>query len=247
MQNNQMLVLLACTGISAFAFLGLTNARQLPNSAVSDPKSNPSNPTQQEQQTAMPQSQTSSLPLQRLSQMEQMLAIPIDFTLVKSQAVAMNGEPVWHLRYERDNQRNGGLYGEHISAIVSQNGERLKGFTQMDATLSQGQLPSETQAEKAAIAYLQKVAPDLLPSMQIQWIKPHDEQIQVQGEAGRPQAVTITGMKVKCYNPGDGRYFWVIVGANNQIITFERDIVWSNNMGRRETEKWLHDQWLAKQ
>jgi hypothetical protein len=28
-------------------------------------------------------------------------------------------------------------------------------------------------------------------------------------------------------------------------MVFERDIVWSNMPGHRQTEKWLHDNWLA--
>ena len=247
MRNNHVLVLVSVAGIGAVAFLGLTNASQPPNPTSSDSLLDNSKLTQQEQQSTMTRLQTFSIPSKQLGQIEQMIEIPSGFVLAISQSVAMNDESVWYLRYEREDQRNRGLHGEHFSAVLSQDGKRLKGFTQMDERLSDGQLPDKVQAEKAALAYLQKYAPDLLNSMEIQWIKPHDEQIQLQREIGEPQTVTITGMKVKCYNTANGRYFWVIVGPQEQIVTFERDIVWSTNMGQRQTEKWLHDQWVEQQ
>jgi hypothetical protein len=252
MRKNHLPVLLSCIGIGAIALLGLTSAEQPLGSPSSDSRADQSKSAQQQQGTiqekrTMTRSQSSSVSPKQLSQIEQKLNIPNGFVLVTSQSVAMNGKSVWHLRYERADQRNRGLHGEHFSAVLSQNGERLEGFTRMEKKLSTGQLLDEGQAKTAAIAYLQKNAPDLLNSMEIQWIKPHDEQIQIQRETGKPQTVGITGMKVKCYNAADGRYFWVIVGSQNQIITFERDIVWSNNMGKRETEKWLHDTWVAEQ
>jgi hypothetical protein len=44
----------------------------------------------------------------------------------------------------------------------------------------------------------------------------------------------------------DGRYAWVIVGTEGEVITFERDIVWNTSMSERSTEKWLHDEWRVK-
>ena len=37
----------------------------------------------------------------------------------------------------------------------------------------------------------------------------------------------------------DGRYAWVVVGANAEAITFERDVVWSEGMSRRLTQQLL--------
>jgi hypothetical protein len=45
----------------------------------------------------------------------------------------------------------------------------------------------------------------------------------------------------------DDRWFWLIVGADREVMVFERDIVWANLEGRRQSEKWLHDSWLAEQ
>lgn len=57
----------------------------------------------------------------------------------------------------------------------------------------------------------------------------------------------LRGMKVKMRNKSDGLYFWVIVGADKKVMTFERDIYWQNRpYGHRRTEMWLHDQYLIK-
>ncbi len=40
---------------------------------------------------------------------------------------------------------------------------------------------------------------------------------------------------------------WVIVGKDNEVITFERDIVWDFVRSGRQTEQWLHDSWLVSQ
>ena len=53
-------------------------------------------------------------------------------------------------------------------------------------------------------------------------------------------------MKVKMRNSADGRWMWVIVGADRKVMVFERDIVWVTFPGHRQTEKWLHDSWLSE-
>ncbi len=74
-----------------------------------------------------------------------------------------------------------------------------------------------------------------------------DESIISLNDKGEKETHTVTGMKVKAKNTKDGRWFWVIVGANSQPMIFERDIVWISFPGHRQTEKWLHDSWLKKQ
>ncbi|TGV10766.1 hypothetical protein E4695_02325 [Alcaligenaceae bacterium 429] len=107
-------------------------------------------------------------------------------------------------------------------------------------------LPSREKSEQIARAFLQEHAPDLLERMEISWIDPHDEPLTVE-QNGTTQNLTLTGMKVKARNLADGRWFWVIVGADEKPMVFERDIVWISFPGKRQTEKWLHDAWLAQQ
>lgn len=247
MNNHHGLILLSLLGLGAIASISLMGAGQRPHPVSSSVRSHELNRTQKETNAETVQTQPLSMSPDQLAQIEQTLDIPPGFTLVAHQPATVDGEAAWHLRYEREDGQNRGLHGEHFSAVISQADGRIQGVTHMNATPSNRPLPSKEQAQETAIAYLQKNAPDLLNAMEIQWIEPHDEYIQVRGEMGEPQIVPVTGMKVKCYNTADGRYFWVIVGPQEQVITFERDIVWSTNMGQRQTEKWLHDQWLAQQ
>ncbi|PAT34477.1 hypothetical protein CK620_09165 [Vandammella animalimorsus] len=102
-------------------------------------------------------------------------------------------------------------------------------------------LPGRAQAQAVAEAFLQAHAPDLLGKRELHWIRPHDETVL---KGGQPHK--LRGMKVKMRNRSDGRWFWVIVGAQGRPIVFERDIVWLNFPGKRQTEKWLHDDWLSQ-
>lgn len=161
---------------------------------------------------------------------------------VNRQSVSVDGEKAVLTRYERRDQRNNGLGGEHFSTVFDTAG-LLKGFANISIDLAGKPLPSRERTEQIARAFLQNTAPELLPRMKISWIEPHDESIQVTGERGEKATVTLTGMKMKARNLADGRWFWVIIGSNEQPMVFERDIVWINFPGHRKTEKWLHDNW----
>lgn len=105
-------------------------------------------------------------------------------------------------------------------------GARLVAFTHQLARFdARDAMPTREAAHAAALATLQRVAPDLLDGLELQWIEPHDEG-------------AIRGMKVKT-RQADGRYAWVVVGANAEAITFERDVVWSEGMSRRLTQQLL--------
>ncbi|MGU5666605.1 hypothetical protein ACV1C8_10405 [Aeromonas hydrophila] len=171
--------------------------------------------------------------------------IPASHQQASQRSVVVDGESAELTRYERKDGRNAGLEGEHFSAVVATDGT-LKGFANMSLDLAGKPLPSREKTEAIARAFLQSHAPELLPRMQISWIEPHDEPIRVQRD-GRSETVTLTGMKVKARNLGDGRWFWVIVGSDERPMVFERDIVWITFPGHRKTEKWLHDSWLKAQ
>lgn len=175
---------------------------------------------------------------------------PEGFGLVLTGEVEVDGETVWHLRFERDADSRGvNLGGEHYSALVTPGGV-LKGETLMDASLSEeiseGKLPDEEQAREVALRYLERVVPDLAESIELRWIAPHHEKVFITSEeVAGGLAVTVAGMKVKCKSKADGRYFWVIVGPGGRVITFERDVVWNAAGSMRQTEMWLHDLWLC--
>ncbi|OHV76098.1 hypothetical protein LCM4573_14280 [Rhizobium sp. LCM 4573] len=168
------------------------------------------------------------------------LPLPPGYRQVGAGEVSVDGGEARLVRYERADGRNSGFGGEHFSTVTDPSG-RLKGFTRMDLSLREGELPGEDEAQNIAMRFLGAHAPDLLPGLRISFIAPHEETVQ---SAGRP--VTLTGMKVKMRNMADGRWFWVIVGSDREVMVFERDIVWADLQGRRLTEMWLHDRWLEE-
>jgi len=167
-----------------------------------------------------------------------LVTVPSAYTLVDARRVTRDERPVWVFRHERADGRSTGLGGEHVSVVVDAETARLLGVTRMEARFAEGALPDQATAQAVAEAFLAEAAPDLHGTLDVLWIEPHDETITADGD----EAV-VTGMKVKCRDPS-GTYAWVIVGPEAEIITFERDVVWNSDMSRRETEQWLHDDWL---
>jgi len=172
------------------------------------------------------------------------LSVPSEFVMNHQRSVQSDGEDLILRRYVRSDNRNAQLGGEHFSTLHTPNG-KLKGFVNMTYDLVGKPLLSKDESEQIAREFLQQHAPDLLDNMELHWIDPHDEPIHI-SHLGQMQKVTLTGMKVKMRNKQDGLWFWVIVGGDGQVIVFERDIYWISFPGRRRTEKWLHDSYLAK-
>lgn len=170
------------------------------------------------------------------------LLIPDYLHPVHKQEVIVDQKPATLLRFERKDGKNTGLMGEHLSVLLDES-RKLKGFTDMTLKEENGSLPSETDAKTIALDFIKIHAPDLLPTIEISWIKPHDEVVHT-GKGEQKQPVTLTGMKVKIRNTADGKWLWVIVGKDRKVMVFERDIVWLSFPGQRQTEKWLHDAWL---
>ncbi|MDR3361237.1 MAG: hypothetical protein LBO64_00035 [Desulfovibrio sp.] len=130
---------------------------------------------------------------------------------------------------------------DHVSFLLNSQG-KLAGFSRMIPAAAASPLPNEKTAEQKARGFLQIYAPDLLPVMNVQWIKPHTDEQYSDGQ----NQYRINGMKVKYRNRADRTYFWVIIGSDNSVIVFERDIEWDFIRAGRQTEKWLHDDWLQK-
>lgn len=170
--------------------------------------------------------------------------LPAGYGETARRPVVVDGEAAELVRYERTDGRNAAIGGEHFSTVIAANG-RLKGFARIDLDLVGADLPSRDEAQAIALAFLQKQAPNLLPGMELSWVDPHDEPLRVVRN-GKTENLTLTGMKMKMRNTADGRWFWVIVGADRKVMVFERDIHWITFPGHRGTEKWLHDAWLVE-
>jgi hypothetical protein len=156
--------------------------------------------------------------------------------------VSLDGTPVILSRYERRDGRNRGLEGEHFSTLTTTDGQ-LKGFANISLDLVGKTLPSAKVSEQIAINFLRQTAPDLLADMQISSISEYSYPMRIT-RAGRLQRIELKGMWVKARNRRDGRWFWVIVDAQQKPMIFERDVQWSHLLFRRSTEQWLSDPWL---
>jgi len=187
-----------------------------------------------------------STPAKELTNMNSNTAfsVPSGFFIKSQQEVKADREDVILKRYVRGDNRNTHLGGEHFSTLHTPEG-KLKGFVNITYDLVGMTLPAKDRAEQIAREFLRQYASDLLDNMELHWIAPHDEPIHVT-HLGQAQDVTLTGMKVKMRNTQDGLWFWVIVGGDEQVIVFERDVYWISFPGKRRTEKWLHDSYLAK-
>ena len=174
---------------------------------------------------------------------------------------------IW-LRFERENGKNNGIGGEHISVTVDITEGKVMGLTRMQASLSGDAYVSHQAALTHAIEFLKIAAPDLMPknaiiptinsltpgtridfspelkigNVEIHWINDHKEDVVVGlGET------EVHGMKVKMFIPSSELWAWVVVDKNGNIETFERNIFWNFSEFRRETQMWLHDKWLSAQ
>lgn len=171
---------------------------------------------------------------------DKQMVLPEGFTKVFQHPVKHNGIDVDLLRYEKSStSANYGM--ENVSFLIRKDGQ-LEGVSRLlpEFNDTNTQL-SEKESEQIALSFLKKYAPDLLINNAIQWIGKHSEEIKENGKK-----IKVSGMKVKCRNLTDGLYFWVIVAPDTSIMVFERDIEWDFIKAGRQTEKWLHDEWLAK-
>ncbi|MFT6914705.1 MAG: hypothetical protein ACJAWL_001001 [Motiliproteus sp.] len=176
------------------------------------------------------------------------LADPAGYDERLSMPVSIDGKPAVLTRFEKRKGVHNGLYAEHLSTVTTAEGA-LQGFVSMDlknVIADPEMLPQPEHAKAIADKYLAEVAPDLLQDRKILWVDVHDETLRISDNADGYSEVRVQGMKVKSRNTRTGLYFWVIVGADEQVMVFERDIRWIIFPGKRGTEQWLHDAWLAK-
>lgn len=142
-------------------------------------------------------------------------------------------------RYHK--KENNHLFGEHFSIVYDYKNKIIKGFVNLQVTENPTELPTTEEARAASDQFLKEFAPDLLKNREILWTKPHNEILKI-----NQKDYVITGMKVKAINRKTGLYFWTIVNAEKKVYIFERDIRWIVFPGKRGTEKWLHDSYLAE-
>jgi len=177
--------------------------------------------------------------------------------------------PAWLLRFERKDGKNVGMGGEHITIIYEVNTRKVLGLTRMLSELTP-EIADLTHQEtlETVWTFLKEQASDLvsnklptpmlnnidkkermefLPGLdvghvQLQWIDDHGETINLDG-----RKTEIHGMKIKMHLPVTDLWVWVIVGIDNRVLTFERNVAWDFDVMQRQTQMWLHDDWLIAQ
>ncbi|CNH45739.1 hypothetical protein [Yersinia intermedia] len=173
------------------------------------------------------------------------IIIPDTHHQTSQRSVTLDGQPASLSRYERRDERNAFLEGEHFSTVIAADGT-LKGFANISLDLVGKSLPSRERAVQIATEFLRKTAPDLLTSLGRASVTLHNEPIRL-SHAGRNETIQLTGLKFKARNLADGRWFWVIIGSDEKPMLFERDLEWATLLARRKTEQWLHDRWIKAQ
>jgi len=152
---------------------------------------------------------------------------------------------------------------EHVSIVYDSENDCMLGFTDMRE--NKNSCVSHKTALKMALTFLQHYASDLiqttlktpelitlkpgermifdpvlaLDNVELNWIDQHTETITKNAEP-----INITGIKVKFYIPSLELWSWVIIDANGNIQTFERNISWDFKKYQRNTQMWLHSPWL---
>lgn len=166
------------------------------------------------------------------------ISIPENYKFSCARKITVDGVPAVLFRYTKS--KDDMLNGEHFSFITTEKTPfKILGFTLMDKKYADKEQLSKKETEKVANLFLESIDAGLKKKLSNLWIEVHDEEVHINNSI-----IIVQGMKYKCYNKLEDNYAWVIVGFDGNIITFERDILWSNGMQKRVTEKWLHDQWL---
>lgn len=149
--------------------------------------------------------------------------------------------PVVPYRYEPTPTLN--LNAPHTSFLINKNTNSLQGFVRLLPEYHEKEIQvSKQDAETAMRNFLISYAPDLLDNFKLNWVDKHDEIILINN-----QKIKIAGMKVKCRDLNTGLYFWTIIAPDHSVMIFERDVEWDFLRAGRQTQKWLHDDWLKKE
>lgn len=221
----------AATALSAVAVTVLTSC-STPVAEVNDPATSPSAASITDRVSTLASSERNTVPPIHPS-----LIVPETFTVVTTRQEHHDAHSVTVTRAQESAAPSYG--GAHVTTVIGEDGT-LYGYTRQTEGFSAESMPTAEAAERTAFDVLRSIDPAFTDGLTVQWVDRHDETIA--GADGSP--VTVSGMKVKTRHDS-GLYSWVIVGADNQVITYERDVTWDTGHSRRQTAMWLHDRWIS--
>jgi hypothetical protein len=165
------------------------------------------------------------------------LSVPAGWQAVDRRRASHDGRAVTVVRWAPGAERT--LGGQHVSVVVDDLGVLL-GWTRMTPEVADRPIPDAEQARAAAFGWLAGFASEHARALEVLWVRQHDETVR----DDRGVRSLIRGAKVKT-RQADGRYTWVVMDGRDAVLTYERDVRWDGVAGRRGTEMWLHDSWVA--
>lgn len=209
--------------VAVFAWVAFNGAAQqaaaAPNNSLQGAESSP--PTTSKADSGLPE--TELLPG---------VPFPAEFEQVEERSGETVGQPVVVTRFQ--DQPEIRLGGEQISTARTPQGDVL-GYVDFRLPANPaGPLPSEAVAERAAFELLNQIDAEYAAGLTVQWVDRHDET--VLDATGTEQ--TLSGVKVKTIHE-NGRYTWLIYGADSRLIAYERDMPWDGTP--RVTGVWLEE------
>lgn len=170
-------------------------------------------------------------------------------------------------RFNTSTTKTSEFGGAHVSILIDSVDHKIFGLMDLRITTSKKVYTTHDIALATAVSFLKNAASDLVSSttslpdmsshnakpgekitfsdhpkiglLELHWIGQHSEFIKNKNEL-----TEIVGMKVKFYHRERNLWLWVIVNQNNKVICYERDVFWNFDEVRRDTQMWLHDQWL---
>ena len=174
---------------------------------------------------------------------------PNDMVCLGCAAVNHSDQLVQWCRYvmkDKDAQ----LGGQHVSMTYDFESKRLMGYMSMRTEFAVPYVTiQEETARRIAFEFLENYARELVDSVEVKWIKPQRQEPQeAPHDLGFPLdgKLDVIGMRVKLWMPEEKAYAWVIVSNEEQVISFERNVLWDSEQHCRGTQQWLHDIWLQQ-
>lgn len=181
------------------------------------------------------------------------------------QGTLLDNIKVMFLRFSQ-NEVNTPFKGEHLSFLIDMSCLKIMGLTNTEVCADSENYIEHQKALPIAIEFLKIHAPDLvnkealtpkiatqkstskiqfdpplvIDNVEVHWIGPHQEKVFLDNKTA-----IIYGTKVKMYIPESQLWTWVIINNKEKIQTFERNIFWNFKAFQRETQMWLHDEWLT--
>ncbi|ANK61429.1 hypothetical protein [Loigolactobacillus backii] len=167
------------------------------------------------------------------------LPIPDDYQLVYDRIVTRDGEKIHLRRYQPADLKEEALERERVVVLCRDDGYVLTYNALIHP--GTGKLPSEKEAWAKAERVWQEVDPKYRE--RLERMETSRQERSYVNAAGKTITVPIIWAKYADLQ-SEGNYCWVGLGANNEVLEFERDSYWDYDAARQKSEMWNYDDWI---